>query len=353
MKIAAAAAGENRRDRLAFLPMMAGFFRLFGILAVGVAVAAGPVPAAGAGMPPPEGGRPDERPDPTHDALVLASVAPLPRAPARKAPDRRCTGDGAQCIALASYVPDVCRTIEAVAQANGVDVNFFARLIWKESLFDASAVSPAGAQGIAQFMPGTAKLRGLRDAFNPAAALAASAEYLAELSRNYGNLGLAAAAYNGGEARIERYIAAGGGLPAETRAYVHAITGHSVEVWRDAPPVALDLALDKGAPFQTACVTLAANRGLREFRSAPPVLPWGVILASNRDRAGAERQVSRLKNRHAGVLGGESVNYTRGRRAGMPRALHFAQIGRSSRADAEALCGRLRSDGADCMVLRN
>jgi hypothetical protein len=138
-----------------------------------------------------------------------------------------------------------------VAKGNGVDVDFFARLIWKESLFDAAAISPAGAQGIAQFMPGTAKLRGLRDAFNPAAALAASAEYLAELSRNYGNLGLAAAAYNGGEARIERYIAAGGGLPAETRAYVHAITGHSVEVWRDAPPTALDLALDKGAPFQT------------------------------------------------------------------------------------------------------
>ncbi len=243
-----------------------------------------PAMTAGAGAMAPEVRRPDERPDPDQDALILASVAPLPRTSTTRAPDRRCTQDGAHCISRANYIPDVCRTIEAVATSNGVDKNFFARLIWKESLFDAGAVSPAGAQGIAQFMPGTAKLRGLRDAFNPAAALSASAEYLAELSRTYGNPGLAAAAYNGGEARVDRYLSASGGLPTETRAYVHAITGHSVETWRDAPPETLDVALDKKAEFQTACVTLASNRGLRDFRSAPPVMPWGVILASNRDQ---------------------------------------------------------------------
>ena len=94
----------------------------------------------------------------------------------------------------------------------------------------------------------------------------------------------------------------------------------------------LDVALDKEAAFQSACVTLAENRRLREFRSAPPVLPWGVILASNRDRDGVERQVARLQNRHAAVLRGEPVSYTRGRRPGMPRALHYAQVGRASRA---------------------
>lgn len=353
MKIGAAESGESGLDPLVSPAMRAGYCKFFGALAIGLSIASATGMTAGAGAMAPEINRHDERLGSERDALILASVAPPPRESATHAPDRRCTGDGAHCISLANYIPDVCRTIEAVATSNGIDENFFARLIWKESLFDAGAVSPAGAQGIAQFMPGTAKLRGLRDAFNPAAALAASAEYLADLSRTYGNPGLAAAAYNGGEARVERYLSSGAGLPAETRAYVHAITGHSVETWRDAPPETLDLALDKGAEFQTACVTLAANRGLREFRSTPPVMPWGVILASNRDQGGAERQVARLQNRHAAVLRGEPVSYTRGRRPGMSRSLLFAQIGRGSRAEAEALCARLRSAGGDCMVLRN
>lgn len=266
---------------------------------------------------------------------------------------RRCTADGTACIRRATYIPDVCRMLETAARANALDPHFLARLIWKESLFDASAISPAGAQGIAQFMPGTAALRGLRDPFNPAEALHASAEYLAEMRQSYGNIGLAAIAYNGGEARAERFIAKAGGLPAETRAYVQAITGHGAEVWRDAPPEAVDLALAPERAFQPACIALAANRRLRAFSTAPPVLPWGVIVASHRDRAGAERQAGRLRNRHATVLGDETVTYTHSRVPGMPRRLYMAQIGRTSRAEADALCNRLRRTGGDCMVLRN
>jgi hypothetical protein len=306
------------------------------LLAIGFALSVG-APSAAA---PAE----DER-------VVLARVEPMPRAAA--AGDRRCTRDGRHCIARASYMPDVCRTIEAAARESGIDVGFFARLVWRESLFDAAAVSPAGALGIAQFIPATAERRGLADPFNPAEALAASARYLADLARAYGNIGLAAAAYNGGEARVERYLAGDGGLPAETRAYVEAITGHPVETWRDRPPGTLDLALDAATPFQAACVAQAASRTVREFRSTPPLLPWGVVVASNRDSAGAERQVARLKHRHAGVLETEPVSYTRNRRPGMPGRLYFAQIGRETRAEADALCGRLRAAGGDCMVLRN
>jgi hypothetical protein len=289
---------------------------------------------------------------PAEDApVVLARVEPMPRAAA--AGDRRCTRDGRHCIARASYMPDVCRTIEATARESGIDVGFFARLVWRESLFDAAAVSPAGALGIAQFIPETAERRGLADPFNPAEALAASAGYLADLARAFGNIGLAAAAYNGGEARVERYLAGDGGLPAETRAYVEAITGHPVETWRGRPPASLDLALDGATPFQAACVAQAAGRSFAAFRSTPPLLPWGVVVASNRDSAGAERQVARLKHRHAAVLGGEAVSYSRGRRPGMPGKLYFAQVGRGTRAEADALCGRLRAAGGDCMVLRN
>ena len=222
---------------------------------------------------------------------MVAALAPASAAD----PAVRCTADGTICIRLASYIPDVCGAIETAARRNGLDPAFFVRLIWKESLFDAAAVSPAGALGIAQFMPGTARLRGLDDPFNPAAALQSAALYLADLSRGYGNIGLAAVAYNGGEARAERFIADEGGLPAETRAYVQAITGHSAEAWRDAPPAKVDLALGGEGSFQAACVAQAADRTLREFRSAPQLRPWAVIVASNRDRAGAERQAGRLR----------------------------------------------------------
>ena len=279
----------------------------------------------------------------------VAALAPPPRA----APDdRRCASDGT-CIRLASYVADVCGVIETAARRNRLDPAFFARLIWKESLFDAAAVSPAGAQGIAQFMPGTAELRGLADPFNPAEALLASADYLADLSRAFGNIGLAAVAYNGGEARAERFVSDGAALPPETRAYVHAITGHSADAWRDAPPAKLDLALPGEDGFRAACIARAETRTLREFPSGPPLRPWGVILASNRDRDGAERQVGRLQNRHAAVLGAEPVSYTRARRPGMASRLYMAQIGRESRAAADALCAKLRRSGGDCMVLRN
>lgn len=282
----------------------------------------------------------------------LAAVAPRARPPEPRA-SLRCSPDGGICISSASYIPDVCGAIERAAGASGLDAGFFARLIWRESLFDAAAVSPAGAQGIAQFMPETARLQGLEDSFNPAAALAASAAYLAMLSRDYGNLGLAAAAYNGGRARVERFLAREGGLALETRSYVHAITGHSAEDWRDAPPASVDLALAGEGDFAARCVALAATRGKRDTESGPPPPPWGVIIASNRNREGVERQALRLKNRNAALLREEQIHYRRSRLPGLGRAMYYAQVGRETRAEANAFCARLRATGGDCMVLRN
>ena len=68
--------------------------------------------------------------------------------------------------------------------ASGLDAGFFARLIWQESRFDPNALSHANARGIAQFIPSTALLRGLKDPYNPADALEHSAHYLAEMARN-------------------------------------------------------------------------------------------------------------------------------------------------------------------------
>src|SRR5580658_9472148 len=100
---------------------------------------------------------------------------------------------------------DICRAVEQDAAENGLPVEFFVRVIWQESRFNALAVSNKGAEGIAQFMPATADYRGLVDPFDPIEALKHSASYLAELKEKFGNLGLAAAGYNAGPARVSAW----------------------------------------------------------------------------------------------------------------------------------------------------
>ncbi len=267
--------------------------------------------------------------------------------------ERRCTGDGQSCITLAAYIPDTCRTIEQQAQAVGLDPHFFARLLWRESRFDPGAVSPAGALGIAQFMPGTARLVGLDDPLNPAKAIQSSARYLAVLDDRFGSLGLAAVAYNGGEDRAARFVANGGRLPFETQDYVLAITGLTAEDWRESPPDKLDLRLDKARTFQEACVTLAAKRKIKEFTTPDRIWPWGAIVASSTTRAGAQRQASRMESVLRPVLRGKSVGYHRLKLRGRGRYMHTAQVGWDSRAEAYNFCQQLRARGGACMVLKN
>ena len=111
----------------------------------------------------------------------------------------------------------LCRLIEGAARTQQIPHDLLTRLSWQESSFRPNVVSPAGAQGIAQFMPGTARERGLTDPFDPEQAIPKAAEFIAHLAEQFGNLGLAAAAYNGGPARVTSWLAGPGGLPAETR----------------------------------------------------------------------------------------------------------------------------------------
>src|SRR4029078_13109756 len=115
------------------------------------------------------------------------------------------------------------------AKAPGRPLEFFARVIWQASRFRSDAIGPMTrsgqrAQGIAKFMPGTANERGLLDPFNPVQALPKSAEFLSELRSQFGNLALAAAAYNAGPRRVQDWLAGSGYMPQETRNYVSAIT---------------------------------------------------------------------------------------------------------------------------------
>ena len=159
---------------------------------------------------------------------------------------------------LKKAVPDipldqVCDALAAAAQAHGLPIPFFARLIWQESRFDQRAVSPAGARGVAQFMPKVAAELGLANPFDPIASLPVSARFLQSHYRTFGNLGLAAAAYNAGPRRVLDWLARRGKLPDETRNYVLRITGHAPESWVE--PKMLELAQD--LPARAPCVGVA------------------------------------------------------------------------------------------------
>lgn len=128
---------------------------------------------------------------------------------------------------------DVCETLAASARQHRLPIAFFGNLIYQESGLKPRVVSRAGARGIAQFMPKTARSVGLKDPFNPRQALPASAKFLRGLMHRFGNnYGLAAAAYNAGPGRVSRWLKRGGALPRETRNYVVTITGKRADQWR-------------------------------------------------------------------------------------------------------------------------
>src|SRR5215475_3814224 len=122
---------------------------------------------------------------------------------------------------------EICDTLVQSAQSNALPVPFFIRLLLQESGFRPDVVSRAGAEGIAQFMPETARSVGLDNPFDPLQAIAASARLLRNLVTKFGNLGLAAA--DAGPRRISDWLVRKSKLPQETQHYVKTITGRPAE----------------------------------------------------------------------------------------------------------------------------
>ena len=106
------------------------------------------------------------------------------------------------------------------ADKYGMDPSLLAAVARQESGFNASAVSPAGAQGLMQFMPATAQGLGV-NALDPGSAIDGAAKYLSNLTRQFGSTELALAAYNAGPGTVSRY----GGIPPypETQNYVSSV----------------------------------------------------------------------------------------------------------------------------------
>lgn len=119
--------------------------------------------------------------------------------------------------------PNLVQAARDAAARYGIDPDIYVRQINQESGFNPHAVSPAGAQGIAQFMPATARGIGLTDPFDPLASLDAGAKHMSALLRNLGSYQLALAGYNAGAGNVKKY----GGIPPfkETQNYVKAILG--------------------------------------------------------------------------------------------------------------------------------
>jgi hypothetical protein len=139
-----------------------------------------------------------------------ANIAPATTAPA--APATAPTG-----TVRAANVPHGS-LIATTARRHGVSVALFTALVWQESGFNATARSKAGARGLTQLMPSTARALGVRKILDPAQNLSGGARYLRTQLDRFGSKRLALAAYNAGPGAVAKYK----GIPpyAETRAYV-------------------------------------------------------------------------------------------------------------------------------------
>jgi len=164
--------------------------------------------------------------------------------------------------------------IEQHSTANKVNPDLVRALIQAESAFNAEAVSPKGAMGLMQLMPGTAADHGVRNAFNPAENIAAGVKYLKHLLDSFnGRVELALAAYNAGPGAVKKY---GGKVPPykETQNYIARIQGTTA---------------NGGATAGIPGATGTTGASTRVYRTVEVVDGRKVVKFTGTPRTGAER----------------------------------------------------------------
>jgi Transglycosylase SLT domain/SPOR domain len=290
-------------------------------------------------------------------ANVSSSLEPQSsqRGPAQTAPTRETSAKSDLPAEM------LCNELGSTARENDLPVDFFIGLIWQESRFNTSSVSRAGAQGIAQFMPATARERQLANPFEPIPALREAARLLSQLRTEFGNLGLAAAAYNAGPRRVRDWLAGLRTLPGETRAYVEAVTGRSVEEWagsRASDNVAVPtdtnpcsklagLTSDRQAMLQAHEPT-SVSKAAGVKNSAP----WGLQLIGDSSEVRALSAYRALQKRFPVILGNRDPLVLRTPAKGAA-SWYRVRVAETSLQRANQACERLKSAGGSCLVQRN
>jgi hypothetical protein len=259
--------------------------------------------------------------------------------------------DASETTAPTASFDPVCHTLTTAADANDLPLEFLTRLIWQESRFDPAAVSPAGAQGVAQFMPKTAVSRGLANPFDPIEAITKSAELLRDLRTQFGNLGLAAAAYNAGPKRVQDWLARHRSLPRETQAYVRIVTGRSAEEWMAAKSSALNVMLPDGVPCPQIAKLFTQHRSRTLASPSKSEVVWAVQLIGDASETNALAAYYQLQKRYPSILGAYQPLVIQNH--GISASWYRVRIGTNTRETAERLCSSLRAAGGSCLVQRN
>jgi peptidoglycan DL-endopeptidase CwlO len=166
-----------------------------------------------------------EAPRPGKDVQV-SDVYETPTAIRRVLPETSSVGSTGSVGGVGGGTP-YASVFARASQQYGVPASLLAAVAHQESGFDAGAVSPAGARGLMQLMPATAKGLGV-DPMNPAQAVDGAARMLKSLISEFGRVDYALAAYNAGPGAVHRYH----GIPpyAETRRYVPAVLAYQQKV---------------------------------------------------------------------------------------------------------------------------
>ncbi|MBF0142176.1 MAG: lytic transglycosylase domain-containing protein [Magnetococcales bacterium] len=218
--------------------------------------------------------------------------------------------------------PSLLQLIHRVAVQEGVDPALLTALVATESDFKAHAVSPKGAVGLTQLMPGTARDLGVGNRFNPEENLRGGARYFRQMLDRFSRLELALAAYNAGPGSVERY----GGVPpfAETRDYIRKVMTYFGN--RQMRQVRIEVEEKRLYRYRQANGTLVIT-------DAPPPRSMGAVRADDwKSPGGAPPRmiIGSVKRRSRDVATGESLSREIAIGSWQGRAMADARIGKRS-----------------------
>ena len=291
-------------------------------------------------------------------ALALANTPADAQAGATPAPpedgDASTAGEPRGGSAQVPTADDICRALEQSAAENALPVEFFARVIWQESRFDAQAVSPKGAAGIAQFMPATASWHGLADPFDPVRRCGIRLLIYENYSTDLATLDLQQRRTMQVQAESAPGSQAIVALPAETRNYVALVTGWTADEWASSsPPEKAETTIPQGVPCTRLANLILAPKQERQ-RIAAYIPRWGVPLAAHLSESTAWAIYrDRLKRFGSAHRGSRTHRPTQGNTGYGHAKRYIITLADDDRRPLDKLCRKLIAADATCDVLRN